>query len=120
MRDLSASQSDGPPGEEPSGVEAALGQLGKLITAGAAPDAVVRAVGEIVAGWAGEADMDAAAAQVRVGQMWDSLTKDTADLEEAISDAGEGGAASLAMAQRMLAALRAAIQALGAASERFG
>lgn len=127
MRDLSASQSasqsanqfDKPP-EEPSPVETALEQLGKLAMAGAAPDTVVQAVGGIVAGWAGEADMDAAAAQVRVGQMWDSLTKDAADLEEAISDAGEGNAASLALARRMLAALRAAIRALAAASERFG
>ncbi len=124
MRDLSASQSasqsDGRP-EEPSPVETALEQLGKLAMAGAAPDTVVQAVGGIVAGWAGEADMDAAAAaQVRVGQMWDSLTKDAADLEEAISDAGEGNAASLALARRMLAALRAAIRALAAASERFG
>jgi hypothetical protein len=122
MRDLSASQSasqsDGSP-EEPSPVETALEQLGKLAMAGAAPDTVVQAVGGIVAGWAGEADMDAAAAQVRVGQMWDSLTRDAADLEEAISDAGEGNAASLALARRMLAALRAAIRALAAASERF-
>ena len=79
MRDLSASQSDGPP-EESSPVETALEQLGKLAMAGAAPDTVVQAVGGIVAGWAGEADMDAAAAQVRVGQMWDSLTRDAADL----------------------------------------
>lgn len=123
MRDLSASQSasqsNEPPGE-PSPVETALEQLGKLAMAGTAPDTVVQAVGGIVAGWAGEADMDAAAAQVRVGQMWDSLTRDAADLEEAISDAGEGNAASLALARRMLAALRAAIRALAAASERFG
>ncbi len=119
MRDLSASQSDAPPGD-PSPVETALEQVGKLATAGAAPDVMMQAVGGIVAGWAGEADMDAAAAQVRIGQMWDSLTKDAADLEEAISDAGEGNAASLALARRMLAALRAAIRALAAASEQFG
>lgn len=119
MRDLPT-----PPPGEPSAAEAALGQLGKLVTAGAPPDTVTRAVGEIIAGWAGEADMDAATARDRISGMWDSLTKDEADLQEAISDAGvgEGGsdAASLSMAQRTQAALQAAIQALAAAAERFG
>jgi len=101
-------------------VEAALERLSKLTTAGASPDAVTRMIGEIVAGWAGEADMDAAAAQARIGQMWDSLTKDEADLEAAISDAGEGDGASLAMARRMRAALQAAIRALALVAERFG
>jgi len=110
---------DAQPGA-PDAVEAALEQLGKLTTAGASPDAVTQMVGEIVAGWAGEADMDAAAAQARIGQMWDSLTKDEADLEEAISDAGEGDGASLAMARRMRAALQAAIRALARVAERFG
>lgn len=110
---------DAPPGA-PDAVEAALEQLGKLTTAGASPDAVTRMVGEIVAGWAGEADMDAATAQTRVGQMWDSLTKDEADLEEAINDAGEGDGASLAMARRRRAALQAAIRALAMVAERFG
>ena len=107
---------DAQPGA-PDAVEAALERLGKLTAAGASPDAVTGMVGEIVAGWAGEADMDAAAAQARIGQMWDSLTKDEADLEEAISDAGEG--ASLAMARRMRAALQAAIRALATVAERF-
>ena len=115
MRELPDAQPEGP-----SAVEAALERLGKLVAAGAAPDKVTGAVGEIVAGWAGEPDMDAAAAQDRVGQMWDSLTKDEADLEAAISDAGEGDAASLGMAWRMKAALQAAIRALAAAAERFG
>ncbi len=106
--------------DAPDPVEAALERLGKLTAAGASPDAVTQLVGEIVAGWADEADMDAAAAQVRIGQMWDSLTKDEADLEEAISDAGEGDGASLAMARRMRTALQAAIRALAAAAERFG
>ena len=110
---------DAPP-EGPSAVEAALERLGKLAAAGAAPDTVTGTVGEIVAGWAGETDMDAAAAQDRIGQMWDSLTKDEADLEAAISDAGEGDGASLAAARRMRAALQAAIRALALVSERFG
>ncbi|HEY0204107.1 MAG TPA: hypothetical protein VGC15_08165 [Acetobacteraceae bacterium] len=110
---------DAQPGA-PDAVEAALERLGKLTAAGASPDAVTQTVGEIVAGWAGEADMDAAAAQARIGQMWDSLTKDEADLEEAISDAGEGDGASLAMARRVRAALQAAIRALAVVAERFG
>ncbi|MGI4954710.1 MAG: hypothetical protein ACRYGM_23130, partial [Janthinobacterium lividum] len=104
----------------PDPVEAALERLGKLTAAGASADAVTGMVGEIVAGWGGEADMDAAAAQARIGQMWDSLTKDEADLEEAISDAGEGEGASLATARRIRAALQAAIRALAAVAERFG
>ena len=104
----------------PDAVEAALERLGRLTVAGASPDAVTQMVGEIVAGWAGEADMDAATAQARIGQMWDSLTKDEADLEEAINDAGEGHGASLEMARRMGAALQAAIRALATLAERFG
>ena len=115
MRELPDAQPDGP-----AAVEAALERLGKLAASGAAPDKVTGTVGEIVAGWADEPDMDAGTAQDRIGQMWDSLTKDEADLEAAISDAGEGNAASLAAAQRMRAALQAAIHALAAASERFG
>ena len=114
MRDLPASH----PGEPPA-VEAALEQLGKLTSAGTAPDAVIRLVGEIIAGWADEVDMDAATAQDRISQMWDSLTKDEADLEEAISDAGEGDPEAIAMARRMRAALQAAVRALAAAAERF-
>ena len=105
---------------EPSAVEAALERVGKMAAAGAAPDAVVGLVGEVVAGWAAEADMDAETAQARITEMWDSLTKDEADLEEAISDAGDGNAVGLALAQRMRAALQAAIQTLAAASARFG
>ncbi len=115
MRDLPEAAA-----REPSAVEAALDRIGKLAAAGAAPDAVVRVVGEVVAGWAGEADMDAETAQARISEMWDSLTKDEADLEEAINDAGEGATDGLAMAGRMRAALQAAIQTLAAASARFG
>lgn len=107
------------PSAEPSAVELALQRLAALTTAGASPDAVTRAVGEIVAGWAGEADMDAEAAKARIEAMWDSATKDLADLEEGISDAGEGDSAGLALAGRMRAALRAAVRALAAAGERF-
>lgn len=111
--------SPGLPPPEPSPVELGLQQLAKLAAAGAAPDTVTRTVGEIVAGWAGEAEMDAAAAQARVEAMWDSLTKDAANLEEAISDSGDADPAGVALARRSLAALRAAIGALAAVAERF-
>ena len=106
--------------DAPPPVEAALERIGRLTAAGATPDAVTRAVGEIVAGWADEAGVDAGTAQSRVGEMWDSLTRDEADLEAAINDAGEGDPAALATAGRMQTALQAAIQALAAVAERFG
>ncbi len=115
MRDLP----DTPAGSPPA-AELALERLGQLVQAGAAPDAVIRTAGEIIAGWADEPDIDAATAQARIGGIWDSLTKDEADLEAAISDAGDGDAAGLVLARRMQAALQAAIQAFAAAAERFG
>lgn len=115
MRDVPDTPADGPPA-----AELALERLGRLISAGTAPDAVIQAVGEIIAGWADEPDMDAGTAQARITQIWDSLTKDEADLEAAISDAGDSGPAGLAPARRMQAAMQAAIQAFAAAAERFG
>lgn len=108
---------------EPSPADDALALLGKLAAAGAPPARVTQAVGEIVAGWAGEPDMDAGAAQARIERLWDSLGKDAADLQESISDAPEGGgpgaAQALTAARRTLAALNAAITALAAAHERL-
>ena len=115
MRELPDASPEGPPA-----AELALEQMGRLIQAGAAPDAVIRTAGEIIAGWADEPDMDGPTAQARIGGIWDSLTKDEADLEAAISDAGDGDAAGLAQARRMQAALQAAIQVFAAAAERFG
>ena len=99
--------------------DAALDRLGKLVAAGAAPGRVTQAVGEIVAGWAGEADVDAAVARARVERLWDSLSKDAADLQEQIGDAAGTDARALAAAERMLAALHAAVAALAAAHDRL-
>lgn len=107
---------------EPAPIDAtdvALDRLGKLVAAGAAPGRVTQAVGEIVAGWADEADVDAAVARARVERLWDSLSKDAADLQERIGDAVGADARALAAAERMLAALHAAVAALAAAHERL-
>lgn len=106
-----------PDGPDPVGD--ALAELSKLTAAGAAPDKVIEAVGRLIAGWAEEPDMNGAVVQARIGTLWDSTTKDAAELEEQISDATGADAASLAGAKRMLAALRAATRALTAANERF-
>ena len=98
-----------------SPVEAALAEIGKLAAAGAPQDQVVQLVGETVASWAGEEDMSPEAARNRIEQVWDSLGKDAADLEEAISDG-----ANAAGAERPLGVLRAAIAALAAAHDRLG
>ncbi len=103
----------------PSPIDDALDRLGKLAAAGASPESVTQAVGEIVAGWALEADMDSGAAQARIERLWDSLSKDAAELEEQISDAAGTDALALAGAKRMLAALHATVLALVAAHERL-
>ena len=102
-----------------SPLDAALAQLGALAAAGAPPERVVQAVGEIVAGWAAEADMDTFTAKARVERLWDSVSRDAADLEEQIGDAAGTDAGSLAGARRMLAAMQAAVTALAAAHERL-
>lgn len=104
---------------EPTPVDDALAQLGKLVAAGAPPDRVTAAVGDLIAGWAAEAEMDAAAARERIERLWDSVSKDAADLEEQISDAEGVTPQALAGAERMLAALRAAVTALAAAHARL-
>ena len=76
-------------------------------------------VGEIVAGWATEPDVDAGVARARVERLWDSLSKDAADLQEQIGDASGADTRALAGAKRMLAALQAAVAALAAAHERL-
>ena len=103
---------------EPGPAELLLIEVSRLATAGAASDHVMETVGTMVAGWADEADMDAQAARVRVEHVWDSLSKDAADLQEAISDA-DGGGPALASAKRTLAALQAAVAALAAAHDRL-
>lgn len=104
---------------EPSPTDAALDRLGKLAAAGAPPGRVSEAVGEIVAGWATEPDVDAGVARARVERLWDSLSKDAADLQEQIGDASGADTRALAGAKRMLAALQAAVAALAAAHERL-
>ena len=103
----------------PSPLDDALAQLGGLAAAGAPPERVAQAVGEVVAGWAAEADMDAATARARTEQLWDSLSKDAAELEEQINDVTGADAQALAQARRVLAALQAAVTALAAAHERL-
>ena len=75
-------------------------------------------IGEMVAGWAAEG-VDAATAHARVERLWDSLSKDAADLQEQIGDVGGGNAGMLAQARRVLAALDAAVAALTAVSARL-
>lgn len=104
----------------PSPLDDALAHLGGLAAAGAAPERVTRVVGEVVAGWAAEADMDAATARTRIERLWDSLGNDAAGLEEQINDAAAGADThALAQARRVLAALQAAVAALAAAHERL-
>ena len=105
--------------DEPSPIQDALAQLAKLAAAGAAPEQVVQAVGEIVAGWASEAEMNPETAQDRVAQMWDSVSRDAAGLQEQISDSGGADQPGLAGAQRTLGALHAAELALATAHDRF-
>lgn len=104
---------------DPSPTDDALVRLGKLTGAGASPGRVVQEVGDLVAAWAEEAGMDAATAQERIGLLWDSMSKDAADLEAAISDADGAGGQDLATAERVLAATQAAVAALAAAHGRL-
>ena len=97
----------------------ALARLGKLIDVGLSPELIVHEVGAIIAGWANEPDMDAGVAQARIERLWDSLSKDAADLQERVVDVEGGDAQSLAQARRVLAAMNAAVMALAAAHERI-
>jgi hypothetical protein len=97
----------------------ALAQLGKLITAGASPDLVTRTIGEIVSAWATEPEMDAVSAAARIELLWDSLSRDAADLQEQISDAPAREDQALSMAKRALTAMQAAVAALASAHARL-
>lgn len=105
--------------DQPSPTEAALDQLGRLAAAGAPASRIAEAVGTIVAAWAGEPDMSPAAAQARIEELWDSLGKDAADLEEQIGDTDSPDAAALATARRTLASLQAAVATLAAVHARM-
>ena len=104
---------------DPSPLDAALAQLGALAAAGASPARMAQAVGEVVAGWAAEPDMDALTARLRVEHLWDSLGRDAAGLEEQVNNADGADRPALAGAKRSLAALQAAVAALAAAHERL-
>ena len=102
-----------------SPAEDGLDQLGRLATAGASRVQIAEAIGRIVAAWADEPDMSASVAQARIEEMWDSLGKDAADLEQQIGDADNPDAAALAAARRTLASLQAAVAILAAAHARL-
>ena len=104
---------------EPSPLDDALARLGAMAQAGASPERIEQAVGDIVAGWALEADMDPATALARIERLWDSASKDASELEERINDAGAADAKALAGAKRMLAAFHATTAALAAAHEQL-
>ncbi len=104
---------------EPSRSNDALAQLGELIAAGASPDRITEEVGTIIASWAAEPEMDGGVAQVRIERLWDSISKDAADLQEQIADAEGGNIEALTQAQRVLAAMNAAVTALAAAHKRL-
>ncbi len=105
-----------PPGLSPVGL--ALARLAPLLRAGAAPDRVTRLVGEIVAGWAEEPEITQAAAQARIEPMWDSLSRDAAELQEQLNDDEAPHTPARIQAEKTLAALHAAVAALGAAHGR--
>ena len=102
-----------------SPTEDALDQLGRLAAGGASRARIAEAVGRIVAAWADEPDMSASAAQARIEEVWDSLGKDAADLEQQIGDTAEPDATALATARRTLACLQAAVATLAAAHARL-
>lgn len=104
---------------EPAPVDAALARLGRLTSAGTPPETVIQAVGEIVASWAGEPDMHAETARARTERLWDSMSKDAADVEEQVGDSDGADAQALAHAKRVLVAMQAAVAALAAAHERL-
>ena len=103
----------------PSPTEDALDQLGRLTAAGASPARIAEAVGRIVAAWADDPDMNASTAQARIEEVWDSLGKDAADLEQQIGDTADPDTHALAAAERTLASLQAAVAILAAAHARL-
>ena len=102
-----------------SPTEDALDQFSRLATAGASPARIAEAAGRIVAVWAVEPDMNASAAQARIEEIWDSIGKDAADLEQQIGDTTDPDAAALVAARRTLASLQATVAILAAAHARL-
>ena len=102
----------------PSAEEDALAVLGKLIASGSSPAQITREIGTLIAGWAKEPEMNPAIAQIRIERLWDSLSKDAADLQEQIADADCEAAQATAQARKALVAMTAAVDALAAAYDR--
>lgn len=102
-----------------SATDAAIAKLNKLIAAGASADLVARTIGDIVTEWASESDMDAVTAAARIETLWDSLSRDAADLREQISDAPNRNDPLLPAAKRMLNTMHAAVATLAAAHARL-
>jgi len=100
---------------EPSPLGDAQARLSTLAAAGVTPARMAHEIGKLISGWASEMDMDAAVAQARIDLLWDGFTRDAADLQEQISDAGGADIPAFAMARRQLAALQAIVAALEAA-----
>ncbi len=72
----------------------------------------------MIAGWADEPEMNPATAQVRIERLWDSLSKDAADLQEQIANTDGGDVQATAQARKALVAMTAAVEALAAAHSR--
>ena len=104
---------------EPSPLDEAQARLSKLAAAGAPPARVTLEVGELIAGWASEADMAGVTAQARIERLWDGFTRDASELQEQISDADRLETAALGLARRQLAALQAIVAALQAAHDHL-
>lgn len=100
-------------------MDEAQARLSKLAAAGAPAARVTLEVGDLVAGWASEADMASVTAVARVEALWDGFTREASDLQEQISDAEDSGSAAPELAQRQLTALQAIVTALQAAHERL-
>ncbi len=103
---------------DPSPGDDALAYLGKLIASGTSPERITHDIGALIAGWAVEPDMDPGAAQARIERLWDSISKDAADLQEQIADAREEDAGWLSAARRVLTAMNAVVAALAEAHGR--
>lgn len=104
---------------EPSPLHDAQERLSKLAAAGVPVARVTLEVGELISGWASEMDMAAAVAQARIDLLWDGFTRDAAELQEQISDAGDADTPALTLARRQLAALQAIVVALEAAHAKL-
>jgi hypothetical protein len=104
------------PGSEPSketvAFEAALGSLAAFVATGPAPDRVIEAIGAMIAGWAEEPEMSDDVMQMRVERLWDSFSRDAADLQAQLADAEGTEGVEVNRGRRVLVALDAAVMVL--------